>query len=146
MRECVYSIYSWEIEFIIFTMRGGVHNIFTSEMDSTAFSPDRWRPQYSLSRGGIQIMWTPWEVESTTFTHNIWNLHILYIRAGIDSFRRFLFPFIFITSPQHLQRRGGVHSIYDIWSPQHWLPIYWIHSIFSCEMEYTVYTQERLSS
>ena len=79
-------------------------------MQSTAFSPDRRRPQYSLSRDGVQSSFY-WEVVSTTFTHNIWSLQNLHIRAGIDTFRRFWFP--------HLLHHYSTSFIKERRSPQH---------------------------
>ena len=126
--------------------RDGANNIYSWENASTAYNLERWSTSYLPTIVGLQSIcsrqmaptifnlkwWNPKQLlmRVTTFTHNVW------------SKRRFLFPFIFTNNPQHLQRREWVHSIYEIWSLQHWLPRYGTHSIFSCEMEYTVYTHE----
>ena len=59
----------------------------------------------------------------------------------------FCFPFFFITGPQHLDMRGGVHSIYslDMESTAMTIKI-WSHSFYPGEMDFTTFTHERWST
>ena len=80
-------------------MRGGVHSIYSLDLDSTALTLKRWSPQLLHTRDGFtQDRWIsqhllmtdavhriyPGEVEFT-FTHERWSTQDLFLEDGIHN-------------------------------------------------------------
>ena len=65
-------------------MRVGVYITYSREMESTAFTNDRWYPQHLFIRDGMARIYSQ-QMESTGFTQESCKTQHLLIRDGVHT-------------------------------------------------------------
>ena len=159
----VHCIYWWDIEYTVFNLErwSTQHLLMTDGV--TVFTYERWRQQHLLLRDRVHSIYSS-EMVSTAYSHQRCSQQNLRMRDGIHNIYSLEMVYTAFNlerwNTQHILMEDGIHSIpfspgwgwlrnrslifvspssSSLRSPQHWLSKYGIHSIFSCEMEYTVY-------
>ena len=140
----IHSKYSWEMESKVFvhkiytqylSLRVGDDNIFSSEVDYTAFFNDWCSPKHWLSRDGVHSFYCV-EIGSTACTDWRWNTHYFLMSDRVHSIlSRFM-----LSKTLNLKKWGPQFYwlemeytllIHEMWRPQHWLSRHGFKSICS---------------